>query len=167
MTGFIWIFLIDLFPQPIPQLMSPARLYRPSLSCRTKITLKNLTTEMGSCIVQFSVSCPIISKTTLLKKKLSHAHPNNQRTATVAVARVSASLTGAEELAVRDVLLLTRRPDQQEVDLDKVQGLMKMVNIPVHSFTLLVGQYGHLEKCKKLFAKLVKFKLTSIGCQIG
>ena len=149
--------------------MSPARLYRPSLSCRTKITLKNLTTEMGSCIVQFSVSCPIISKTTLLKKKLSHAHPNNQRTATVAVARVSAGLTGAEELAVRDVLLLTRGPDQQEVDLDKVQGLMKMVNIPVHSFTLLVGQYGHLEKCKQLVSRMVQCKLTgtSIGCQIG
>ena len=125
-----------------------------------KITLKSL---------QLSVSCPIISKTTLLKKKLSKAHPNNQRTAAVAVARVSASLTGAEELAVRDVLLLTRGPDQQEVDLDKVQGLMKMVNIPVHSFTLLVGQYGHLEKCKQLVSRMVQCKLTgtSIGCQIG
>ena len=132
---------------------------------------------MGSCILQLSVSCPIISKTTLLKKKLSHAHPNNQRTAAVAIARVSASLTGTEELAVRDVLLLTRGPDQQEVDLDKVQGLMKIeekgeqcsLNIPVHSFTLLVGQYGHLEKCKQLVSRMVQCKLTgtSIGCQIG
>ena len=40
------------------------------------------------------------------------SHPDNQGTATVAIARISASATSAQELVVRNVLVLTRRPEK-------------------------------------------------------
>ena len=40
------------------------------------------------------------------------SHPDNQGTATVAIAGISASSTSAQELVVRNVLVLTRRPEK-------------------------------------------------------
>ena len=75
-------------------------------------------------------------------------------------------MASAQELAVRDVLLLPRRPDSDHQEVDERRTSEEL---PVHSFTLLVGQYGHLEKCKQLVSRMVQCKLTgtSIGCQIG
>ena len=43
---------------------------------------------------------------------MEKSHPDNQGTATVAIAGVSASATSAQELVVRNVLVLTRRPEK-------------------------------------------------------
>ena len=71
------------------------------------------------------------------------SHPHDQWTSAVTIARVSACLTSAQELAVRNILLLTRRPGDQEI---KVEMWGNWVQIPVHSLTLLVGQDGHLSR---------------------
>ena len=45
-----------------------------------------------------------------ISSEMEKSHPDNQGTATVAIAGISASATSAQELVVRNVLVLTRRP---------------------------------------------------------
>ena len=50
-----------------------------------------------------------------ISSEMEKSHPDNQGTATVAIAGISASSTSAQELVVRNVLVLTRCPEKWNV----------------------------------------------------